>query len=138
MHRSGYFDRESLQRVKKLLQRGTMSRRPASAGVSSKTYGAYGAYGEMESAPRGNLPLLERTEDSSQMASGRETLVSADLEKSVASISESEKKKPPQFRKIQAEIRCSFRCGGQTPLQFHTFEPRSAAVSQINSSRDPL
>ena len=95
LHRSGHFDRESLQRDKKSLQRGTMSRRPASAGVRSKTYGAYRAYGEMESASRGNLRLLERAEDVSQMASGRETLVSADLETSVASISESEGKKTP-------------------------------------------
>ena len=109
LHRSGHFDRESLQRAKKSLQRGTMSRRPASAGVSSKTcgaYGAYGAYGEMESASRGNLRLLERAEDASQMASGRETLVPADLGTSVAS------KKKPSFAKFKPKsIRCSFRCG---------------------------
>ena len=131
LHRSGYFDRESLQRAKKLLQRGTMSRRPASAGVRSKTYGAYGAYEEIEPASRGNLRLLERAEDVSQMASGRETLVPADLDERGKHFRVREKKTPPVSQNssrdplqsqtfkanlVKGKILCSLRHSRQDPL----------------------
>ena len=93
LHRSGHFDRESLQRAKKSLQRGTMSRRPASAGVSSKTYGAYG---EMERWSQHLVAIFVYSSALKTRLKWRAVvrLWYPQTSTSVASISESEKKKP--------------------------------------------